>query len=489
MLAAESIEKLNLKTFKAFLYQLVRQTKIPFNGEPVSALQVMGMLETRALDFDRIIVLSLNEGVLPTKKRQNSLIPWDIARETGLPVYSDQDAVMSYHFYRLLQRAADIRLVYVTDPNTYNGGEKSRFIRQLEHELVEKYRANATFTNHLVLFQEDPAQANSPQVVAAPQWSVPKNDQTMAFIRQELADKGLFATHFSQYLKCSLKYYFRRVAGVEEDQEVDDSMGAAEFGSWVHKVLERVDVEYLMKHEKATAEQIQDILQGEYIEKFGGMVIDSGVNSLLYKVANQLINNFLEKQANDPETIEVLWAERTLSATIEVPFGDEILQVKIGGKIDRIELVGNTIRVADYKTGKIESFGNLKEEKIANTLLVGIDSNDEKIRQLWLYKYLVYKQMLQEGGLTLGERVFPLSDYQVTSGFYSLRNIKAGFIENPVNFHKSPETETAEQFVAESERYLRAFITDSLLNITQDFTRATDPLGCQYCDYKGICGR
>ena len=489
VLAAESIEKLNLKTFKAFLYQLVRQTKIPFNGEPVSALQVMGMLETRALDFDRLILLSLNEGVLPTKKRQNSLIPWDIARETGLPVYSDQDAVMSYHFYRLLQRAADIRLVYVTDPNTYNGGEKSRFIRQLEHELVGKYKARATFTNHLVLFQEDPKTKSVVEAVKPPQWSVPKNPETMAYVRKELAERGLFATHFSQYLQCSLKYYFRRVAGVEEDQEIDDNMGAAAFGSWVHKVFERVDKEYLMQHQQATTAQIQAILGEEYSKEFGGMVLDSGVNSLLYKVANQLINSFLEKQANDPETIEVLWAERSLSATIEVPFGDEILQVKIGGKIDRIELVGNTIRVADYKTGKINSFSDLKIDKIDSTLLAGVESNDEKMRQLWLYKYLVYKQMLQEGGLTLGERTFPLGEYQVTSGFYSLRNIKAGFIENPVNFHSDKETETAEQFVAQSEHYLRAFITDSLLNTEQDFARATDPQGCQYCDYKGICGR
>ena len=487
-LSVEHTEKLTLRTFKGFLYELIRQTKIPFNGEPVSALQIMGMLETRALDFDKVIILSLNEGVLPTTKRQNSLIPWDIAREAGLPVYSDQDAVMSYHFYRLLQRASDVRLVYVTDPNTYNGGEKSRFISQLKYELIDKYQANAKYTEHLVLFKENPENVLPAEAKeAAVGWSVPKSAATIAFLTQELATKGLFATHFSQYLGCSLKYYFKRVAGVAEDEEVEDRMGAAEFGSLVHKVLERADKEYLMENKPINAETIQAILAEEYAVQFKGMVVDSGVNSLLLKVANQVIVSFLGSQANAP--VEVLGSERQLTTTIEVPFGDAILLVKIGGKIDRVERSGDTIRVADYKTGKVENFSDVTGDKITDTLLNGIEPKDEKIRQLWLYKYLVYKQMLQEQGLTFRDKTFKLPDFKVTSGFYSLRNIKLGFIENPVKFHGKDETETAEQFVEQSEQLLRAFITDKLLNSEEHFGRTNNTETCKYCDYKGICGR
>jgi RecB family exonuclease len=491
-LSVAHAEKLTLQTFKGFLYELIRQTKIPFEGEPVSALQVMGMLETRALDFDKVIILSLNEGVLPTTKRQNSLIPWDIAREAGLPIYSDQDAVMSYHFYRLLQRASDVRMVYVTDPNTYNGGEKSRFLMQLEHELIHKYQANSTFTKHLVLFKEDPNTQTAPiETATAVGWSVKKNAETMAFLRNELATKGLYATHFSQYLKCSLQYYFKRVAGVTEDEEVEDRMGAAEFGTLVHKVLERADVEYLMENKALTAADIHAILNEEYLKEFGGMVVESGVNSLLLKVANQLIVSFLEYQANLPEPIEVLGSEQKLGTVLEVPLGGEILQVKIGGKIDRVELLGNTIRVADYKTGNIEKLSDVTGEKIEDILLNGATPKDEKIRQLWLYKYLVYKQMLQEKGLTLREKTFQLPDFKVTSGFYSLRNIKQGFIENPVQFHdkKNNELETAELFVEKSEHFLRTFIVETLLNPEEDFTRTNTVENCEYCDYKGICGR
>jgi len=135
----ERRELVDLRSLKQFLYELIRQTSIPFESEGDSALQVMGMLETRALDFDRLIILSVNEGVLPQARKLNSLIPFDACREVELPTYQDQESVMAYHFYRLLQRAKEVVLLYVTSPDAYgtSKGEKSRFILQLEHELAK----------------------------------------------------------------------------------------------------------------------------------------------------------------------------------------------------------------------------------------------------------------------------------------------------------------------------------------------------------------
>lgn len=550
----EHIEKLNLRTFKAFLYELIRQTRIPFSGEPVSPLQIIGMLETRALDFERIIILSMNEGVFPATKRQNSLIPWDIAREAGLPVYSDQDAVMSYHFYRLLQRAQDVHLVYVTDPNTYNGGEKSRFILQVEHELVPKANGLIKFQEHVVMFQENPQLAaggvplHSPQstvgssqlavgseqsTVSSPQfavdslqftvhspqstvsseqsavrsqpetvnqkpetvnlkqptttdWTVPKTPEILAFLRGILSKDGLYATHLNQYLKCSLQYYFSRVAGVAEDEEVEERMGAADFGSWIHKVLERIDIEYLMENKPISDEQVKTILREEFEKMFRGYDADSGINRLLYQVAEQTVVDFLREQHKRDEGLVVLATEQKLTAAIDILLGTEVLTVKIAGKIDRVELLGNTIRIADYKTGKIEQLPKVTPEKLERIMTSGNNSNHEKIRQLWLYQYLIYKQMLRERGLRLRDKEFHLDNYEVTSGFYSLRNIKRGFIQNPLRFDENTD---AESYVANSEKYIQSFVMDKLLNPDEPFRKTDHLMACQYCDFREICGR
>ena len=505
-LSSEHVEKLNLRTFKAFLYELIRQTRIPFSGEPVSPLQIIGMLETRALDFERIIILSMNEGVFPMTKRQNSLIPFDIAKEAGLPVFSDQDAVMSYHFYRLLQRANDVHLVYVTDSNTYNGGEKSRFILQIEHELVPKANGNIKFTEHVVRFQENQQAANEqaldtsfvgmtkdgkPKTANQKQplnndWTVPKTPETLAFLRQNLANGGLYATHLNQYLKCSLQYYFSRVAGVSEDEEVEERMGAADFGSWIHAVLERIDIEFLMDGKPISDAEIKAILREEFAKLFRGYDPESGINRLLYQVAEQTVLDFLKEQRQRDENLTVLATEQKLTATFDVPLSDGSLALKIAGKIDRVELLDNVIRVADYKTGKIEQLPKVTPDKLDHIMSSGDNSNHEKIRQLWIYQYLIYKQMLREKGLRLRGREFHLDAYEVTSGFYSLRNIKRGFIFNPLKFGDSQD---AESYVEQSENYLRAFVVDKLLNPDEPFRKTDYLTACQFCDFREICGR
>jgi PD-(D/E)XK nuclease superfamily len=486
-LIEEHVEKLNLRTFRAFLYELIRQTKIPFSGEPLSALQVLGMLETRTLDFERIIILSMNEGVLPSSKRQNSLIPFDIAREVGLPVHSDQDAVMSYHFYRLLQRAKEVHLVYTTDPNAYNGGEASRFILQIEHELSKFPDTQTVFKQHLVAFEE--ASENSIKDIAKAEkieWNIPKNTETLAFLKRQLTEKGLYATHLSQYLKCSLQYYFNRVVGVTEDEEVEDKIGPGEFGSWVHKVLERTDIEYFILNKTPSDEQIEALLMEEFKNMFGSYDADAGTNHLLYQVARQVVLDFLGVQIKEQTQLKVLATERKLVAPLAVQLPNENIVVQVAGKIDRIELIGNLVRVADYKTGKIAKFTTIKPEKVEEVLLHSTDNKHEKIRQLWLYKYLLYKQMLSDEGLLIASDSYKTTQYSVTSGFYSLRNIKEGYIENPIRFS---ETETAENFVEESEKYLTYFVSQKLLNPDEPFAKTNDLNICKYCDYRGICGR
>ncbi|NTV83423.1 MAG: hypothetical protein HGA23_03855, partial [Bacteroidales bacterium] len=167
----------NLKTLRKILFQVLESGRLPFTGEPLQGLQVMGVLETRAIDFENLIVLSVNEGIIPSGRTPNTFIPFDIKSEFGLPTYQHKDAVFAYHFYRMLQRARQIYLLYDTEGDQMKGGEKSRFITQLGYEL-RKFNPNTKFEENL-LGPDPPVAGKNKAIIKA------KSPEIMA----RLADK------------------------------------------------------------------------------------------------------------------------------------------------------------------------------------------------------------------------------------------------------------------------------------------------------------
>ncbi|TDB64557.1 PD-(D/E)XK nuclease family protein [Arundinibacter roseus] len=471
-------EPLTLRTLRSFLFDLIRTTKIPFSGEPVSALQILGMLETRALDFSRVIIISLNEGTLPQAKRQNSLIPFDIAKESGLPTHLHQEAVMSYHFYRLLQRASEVHLMYVNTTDAMGGGEKSRFIQQLEYELTA-YNPAFKIHNRVVAFDE---QAFEPLAQ-----EVPKDDAMLARIRTYLAEKGLYPTHINDFIRCSMKFYLSRIVGVEDKEEIEEELGMDKIGTWLHAALETLDQDYFLLGKDPTDEQIKAVLREEFDALFTGYVTDMGLNRVYYQIGEQQILAFLKFQIENPDRRKVLAAEKKIQTTLHMSVHGQSVQLLLGGKIDRVEQDNSqTLFVMDYKTGSVE----LAAEK-KNT----IQDRIEKLRldpalkagyarQLWLYKYLVYKALEQPEGLVLGEQTYRSANVQVQAGFYSFRNPTKTF-ENQLEITDSPN---AAQFIAESEKLIQEIVAE-LLNPESKFTQTTDRSMCQYCDFKGICAR
>ncbi len=460
-----------LRSLRQFLYELVRQTSIPFTSEGNSNLQVMGMLETRAIDFDRVIVVSVNEGMLPQTRRLNSLIPFDISTELKLPTYREQEAVMAYHFYRLLQRAKEVVLIYTTSPDAYgNGkGEPSRFIRQIEHELIPASNGAITVSKPLVRF----GRANDRETVAQT-WEVAKSPEVLDKLKSMLTGKGLYPTALNQYVDCSLSFYFSRVAGIAEEDEVEEKMGAAEFGDWLHKTLENVDKKYLIPGLPVTLDQVQTELEETFKEVMKGRVMESGINLLLYDVAQRLMLDFQERQARLTD-LRVISTEERYTTQLDVPLNNgEVIRVRLGGKIDRVEQVGQTIRIIDYKTGKVE----LPSQSADMVARLPLETGPKwgKARQLWLYKYLFLKDSKDKNPQNL----------PVTAGFYSFRDIEGGLKVNTVHFHGPDETPA--QFIESSEELLRQMLR-RLLDPAEAF-RKTDKLEtCTYCDFKRICGR
>ena len=334
---SEGKAAVTVRSFRQFLYELIRQTSIPFTSEGRSQLQVMGMLETRALDFDRVIILSVNEGILPQSRKLNSLIPFDIASELGLPTYREQESVMAYHFYRLLQRASEIVLLYTTSTDAYGNskGERSRFIRQIEHELVPRSKGLIRISHPTVRF----GRAGTEKVADLTDLSVPKTAAIRADLITLLTTRGLYPSYLNQFVSCSMRFYFSRLVKIGEEEDIEEKMGAADFGNWMHLVLERLDKDYRLKGLPVDEALIVKLLEDEFANTMRGRVIESGINLLLYDLAKKLMLDF-QRQQSGLMGLTVISAEQTLDTYIDVPVNGRQLRVRIAGKIDRIERFG-----------------------------------------------------------------------------------------------------------------------------------------------------
>ncbi|MBD2704243.1 PD-(D/E)XK nuclease family protein [Spirosoma sp. BT702] len=501
--------QVTVRSLRQFLYELIRQTSIPFTSEGKSQLQIMGMLETRALDFERVIVLSVNEGILPQAKKLNSLIPFDIATEIKLPTYREQEAVMAYHFYRLLQRANEVVLLYTTATDAYGNskGEPSRFIRQIEHELVNKAKEHSKWLKEKLkekgkfaeaeLVKDVPITLTKPtvrfgnsgadKIKPLTELSVPKTESIQKRLIDLLTTRGLYPSYLNQFVSCSMRFYFSRIVNIGEEEDIEEKMGAAEFGSWLHKVMERLDLEYRLKELPIDESIIRNLLNEEFAQTMKGRVIESGMNLLLYELAQKLMLDF-QRQQNRLEGLTVIGTEQTLEAFLNVPVaGGGSVRVRIAGKVDRIERYGGQIRIVDYKTGKV-SLPEKTPADLAPKLLSDGGDVYSKMRQLWLYRYLTLKNISEFGGLPRDKskrNIFPTAGLPVEAGFYSFRDVNGGFKSNPVRFD---DNDDPEQYIRHSEELLQELIRQ-LLDPELPF-RKTDQIElCQYCDFKGICGR
>lgn len=481
----ERKEPVSITSFRRFLFELIRQTKIPFSGEPVAPLQLMGMLETRCLDFERVIILSVNEGVLPTGKKLNSLIPFDAAQEFGLPTYMDADAIMSYHFFRLLQRAKEIVLVHTVPAGEGVKAEPSRFLLQIEHELA-KLNPQLTWTSRMAEFVPAVSRDRPDTELI-----VPKTPEIREEILDRLAKKGIYATHLNMYYQCSLKYYFSRIAGIAEEEEQGESLEANDFGTWVHEVLEQIDREMIAKgvrrytredYDRFTKE-IPTRLTAIFRENFPRQVMDEGRNLLLFNIAQRILTHYFSFRLAEVEAgreVIVLAPEQKLTAK----FSYRGRELTVAGKIDRLEQADGDIRIVDYKTGKVEArvvdiSDAMLPEELEEKFLTNPDGG--YLRQLWLYKYLVLKQdHRQIGGADLS------ADQSVRPGIISFRNLGAGFMaQEKLRFS---EDENAASFLSHSESFLTAFV-DELTDETKPFRQTDDRDICQYCDFVRICER
>ncbi|MET4106172.1 PD-(D/E)XK nuclease family protein [Hymenobacter sp. UYP22] len=491
-------QRLSVRSFRRFLYEQMKNTRLPFSGEPIAEVQVMGLLETRALDFDHVIILSCNENVLPAPKRHSSLFPYDVLTTFGLPTYADHEAATAHQFWRLLQRARQVDLLHILPgAEGVRTGERSRFLLQIENDLALQNPA-LTLLDLTVVSADSSVvgEASGQQSVANSQKEatdlVLEKDTGMLLALRGLLDRGLSPTALNQYLGCSLQFYFQRVARFRENEEVEEALGPDGFGTVVHEALEELFMPFSQhKTPQApplTAADIPGLLKLAPImvakalrkEEAGRHArADEGLNHVLGQVAGQLVRRYLESLLEQPGALPltIQSQEEELHATVFVPLPEtgEKLPVRLLGKADRVDqLPDGRLRVVDYKTGMVEKAhlqllkrGESAAEAVER-LLTDATSAADKVRQLWLYRFL----LAQQGR--------PAAD----AAIISLRNLGAGAMSADMGFL----TADGQDFVQYSEELLGQLVRRML--DPEEPIRKTDDLDkCQYCPYRGICAR
>ena len=403
----------NLEILFSIYKQVIDQAQVSFEGEPLKGLQIMGILESRVLDFENVIITSLNEGKLPGGKSNNSFIPYDVKLEKGLPTYKERDAIFTYHFYRLLQRAKNIYLLYNTHSEGIDAGEKSRFITQLEIEHLPNHNFKKVFYN-----------AIKPDTIYQP-IEVIKTQPILDRLEEIATGKGFSPSALTNYLRNPIQFYYQRILGVRENEEVEENVAANTLGTIIHEVLEKMYAPFEGKNIQIQVSDIDVMIQNieaitleKFIEVYKEGEIKKGKNLIAFEVAKRNIYNFLiqEKQCiENGDELFILSLEKPHETIIQhnnLPF-----PIKIAGKVDRIELRNNTIRIIDYKTGKVEA----NKLKINTFEGLTLDLANDKIIQL-----LCYALMFQTNPLK--------GNYNVEVGIFSFKNMKAGFL--PFTFGK-----------------------------------------------------
>ena len=458
-----------VKSFLRLFRQLVKSQKIPFSGEPLRGLQVMGVLETRNLDYKNVFVLSLNEGALPASGNKPSYIPFNIRKAYALPTAEHQDAFYAYLFYRVLQRAENIFLFYNTETDVLGQGEMSRYLQQITYE-------SGWTTVHDVL--HNPIQPHPTQPIEI------KKDATVLKNLAKLNEgsyrsKGISPSALSTYIECQLQFYLKHIAKIREANEVEEDLDARWLGNILHDVMEQfylglqkkkksnvIEKTDLEGYEVTTDQLIDRVFIRTYSLDPQRKVVYEGQRLIVREVVRGFIARIIKYDAEyAPFSIEGLEHQEML---YPIPISHAPGKAIIGGKIDRLDKKGDVVRVIDYKTGRAE----LDFESVES--LFGREGKRNKAAfQILLYA-LLYRESNKTSDKIRPELVNRLNLFEDEFRF--------GLVKNRENIYD------AVPLLDELKERLKVLL-EELFNPDETFKQTTNVDNCKFCAYKRICYR
>lgn len=391
----------DLKSLQGLFKELLSSETVDFQGDPLEGLQIMGMLESRNLDFETVIITSVNEGILPSGKSNNSFIPFDLKVNFDLPTYKEKDAVYTYHFYRLLQRAKNVYIIYNTEPDVLEGGEKSRLIAQL---LTDTTKID-DITASVAMPKIEPNEKVLDSIL--------KDDGLLELIKKH-ASKGFSPTSLSNYIRNPIDFYKRNLLGINDTLEVEETIAANTFGTIVHDSLEDLYTPFIGKvlnNEmlKSAKKEIGSVVKQHFAKSYMEGDIKTGKNLIAYHVVERYISNFLDMEMEDAKhhEIKIIGIEQKLSIALDI--SGIAYPIILKGKLDRIDQRDGQIRIIDYKTGKVES----KNVEIIDWEAITNDYDYSKAFQLLCYAVMFDAEHTVE---------------TIESGIISFKNLNAGLL-------------------------------------------------------------
>ena len=465
--------EMTVDTLVRLTRQLTSGITIPFVGEPLDGLQVMGVLETRGLDFDNLIITSFNEGVFPQKSNTNSFIPYNLRRGFDLPTTEHQDSITAYNFYRLIHRAKRIYLMYDSRSEGGQTGEVSRFLQQLHYHYGVKYqRKNISFDIGF----------GSPQAI-----QIEKTPAVMAKIQQfasrEERMPALSASSINSYIDCPLQFYLTKVEEVEQADEVKETIEADMFGTLFHTVMENLyepykgkmmqvsDFETMLKNTLHIDQQIASAFSTKYFKKKNKAIVQLEGNNLL--IATVIRKYILQVLKTDKQYAPFKYINSEDRNQIEYSILNGTTKVNIKGFIDRIDEKEGRLRILDYKTGT----GSLEFKSLDEVFEKNKDKRPKFVLQTFLYG-LLYKEKAQ------GKKMTP--------GIYYMRDVFKDAFETELHFKPDKNVnETVTDFSVYENEFRNHLTTclEEIFNPEIAFTQTSNVKVCQYCAYCGVCNR
>lgn len=464
-------------TFKRLLQKLLGSTGIPFHGEPAIGMQIMGVLETRNLDFRNLVMLSVNEKQLPRSENNSSFIPYNLRKAFGMTTIEHKNAVYAYHFYRLIQRAENITLLYNSSSDGLSSGEMSRFLLQL---LVE-YPHDSIVKEYL----DSKQSPRTNEEITIEKTSEIMERMHCKYNIKIYPDAQLSPSALNKYLNCKLQFYYRYVAGLKETNDVSDEIDSALFGSIFHKAAELVyrdltahgnevrkeDLEQIADHEPKLRAYIDEAFKELFFHIPSAAKAEyNGTQLINAKVLTSYLRQLLKKDFQyAPFHIEALEHEVFEPINIETPLGE--LTVNIGGTIDRMDRKEGTLRIIDYKTGgKAELFSDMGQ------LFTTEEKHFGHMFQIFLYAAIMCrKQDLKVAPSLLYIHRAAQESYSPVIEMRGEKNAKV-----PIN-----------DFAVLEEEFREALydLLQEIFDPEAPFTPTEDKKKCEYCAYRTICRR
>ena len=443
------------ETYYRLLTKFVSGTSVPFKGEPVNGLQIMGPLETRALDFDNLIILNCNEGVFPHHSVSSSFIPPELRKAFGMPTYEYQDAVWAYYFYRMVRRAKRVTMLYDSRAEATKSGEESRYIKQLELHF------NVPVKHYTV---------KAPIVQNPESDSIAKTEEQL----ETLHSGHLSATALQNYLSCQAKFYYSSVCGLKSKEDVNEFLDAGTLGTVFHDSMrelysgrDQISVPYI-RGLLSNPDKINACVRKHIMKQLRCFEI-TGRNLIFEDIVTRYVSRVL---SSDLGLMKRYGVPSFRILGLEKPCHKEIGGFNFVGFIDRLDSFSpGEARIVDYKTGKVTDEDFIITEDNAEAVveaLFGTDNSKRPKIALQLYLYDVFAREMKD-----------IKGWQIVNSIYQTSRLFVKDIENVA---------LNDKFCSLMEEKLHGLLLE-ISDLDKVWMRTSDIKECEFCDFKNICGR